>query len=402
MKKVIKKRKKNFIPKVYSDRLRLLPPYLFAELDRQKKEILNAGKDLIDLSVGDPDLPPPKFLVEELKKALEDPTVYRYPPYQGIPEFRQAISRWYENKFNIKIDPETEVWSLIGSKEGLVHLTLAVVNPGDIVLLPDPCFPPYRSGVIFAGGQIYSMPLKKENDFLPNLDSIKPSIANRARLMILNYPNNPTSAIATKQFFQEVVRFATKYGIIVCQDCAYGDIYYQTRPISFLEIPGAKEIGVEARSFTKSFNVAGWRIGWLAGNAEVVQAAGTLKTNLDSGVFIAFQKACAVALDKGDQSIEELRETYRRRKDILVNGLLELDWEIYPPQATFYLWTKIPKRTSSIKFSQHLLNNYYIATIPGIGFGKFGEGYIRFALTIPEERLKEAIDRLKNSGKNMK
>jgi LL-diaminopimelate aminotransferase len=383
------------IKDIRANRLKYLPPYLFAEIDRSKRRLLSQGRDLIDLSVGDPDLPPPAFLVSELKKALADPKMYHYPSYQGTAGFCRSISDWYRRHLKISISPENEIWSLIGSKEGLAHLVLALVNPGDIVLVPDPCFPMYRSSVRFAGGIIHSMPITQDNDYLPDLSLIKPSVARRTKLMLLNYPNNPTSAIATREFYQEAIRFAGKYGIIICQDAAYEDIYYGTRPISFLEVKGAKEVGVETRSFTKMLNIAGWRVGWLAGNERVVKATGQLKTNIDSGLFTAFQKACAVALQKGEPAIAKFRHIYQERRGVLVNGLQKLGWQVTIPQATFYLWVKIPShKTSSIQFCKQLLEKCGIAVTPGVGFGVNGEGYIRLALTAPKQRLEQAITRL--------
>lgn len=381
---------------IRADRLKRLPPYLFAEIDRAKKQLISQGKDLIDLSVGDPDLPPPAFLITELKKALADPKMYHYPSYQGTAEFCRSISDWYRRHLNINVNPENEIWSLIGSKEGLAHLVLALVNPGDVVLVPDPCFPMYRSSVSFAGGIVHSIPITKDNDYLPDLSRIKPSIARRTKLMLLNYPNNPTSAIATQEFYHEAISFAAKYGIIICQDAAYADIYYGKRPISFLEVKGAKEVGVETRSFTKMLNIAGWRVGWLAGNERVVKATGQLKTNVDSGLFTAFQKACTVALKKGEPSIAKLRQIYQERRDVLADGLQELGWRVMIPNATFYLWVEIPASSAgSIETSKQLLEKCAIAVTPGVGFGTNGEGYIRFALTAPKHRLTQAIMRLK-------
>lgn len=376
-------------------RVRSLPPYLFAEIDRQKARLRKKGKDIIDLSVGDPDIEPPLFMIRALKKALTLPGVHRYPPYQGTTEFRETIARWYAKNLKVKIDPVKEVWSLIGSKEGIAHLTLALVNPGELVLVPDPCFPMYHSSILFAGGRAHSMPLRQENGFLPDLSAIKPSVARKAKLMFLNYPNNPTGAVATRRFYSDVVKFAKKYNIIVCQDSAYSEIYYGPRPVSFLEIPGAKEVGVETRSFTKMFNIAGWRVGWVAGRAEVVRAVGQLKTNLDSGLFVAFQKACCLALKEGNPAVRKICKVYQERRDILVDGLNSLGWKIKKPQATFYLWVEVPGDFTSIELCERLLNKHYISTMPGIGFGPQGEGYIRFALTQDKKRIKQAIERLK-------
>lgn len=380
-----------------AERLGALPPYLFAEIDRAKNEIRAQGKDLIDLSVGDPDIKPPRLVINALIKAIKDPANHRYPSYQGLPEFTAAIARWYAQNYKVKLDPTNEIWSLLGSKEGIVHLSLAIVNPGDIVLIVDPCFPPLRSGVIFAGGIPYPMPLLKKNDFLPDLGAIKHKIANKTSLMILNFPNNPTGAVATKEFYKDVIRFAHKYNIIVCQDGAYSDIYFEEKPISFLSLPGAKEVGIETGSFSKMFSIPGWRMGWAAGNSKVIKALGAFKTNLDSGAFIALQKACITSLTKGKKIIRKIRNTYRQRRDLFIKGLEDFDWSITKPKATFYIWLPIPKRIArdSMQFSQFLLEHYYVATTPGIGFGKSGEGYVRIALTVSKERLTQALARIK-------
>lgn len=380
-----------------ADRLKALPPYLFAEIDRAKEAIRRKGKDLIDLSVGDPDIMPPRLVINALQKAIKEPENHRYPSYQGLPEFTDSIARWYAKRHQVKLDPRKEIWSLLGSKEGIVHLSLAVVNPGNIVLVVDPCFPPLRSGIIFAGGIPHPMPLLKENNFLPDLNAIKPKIANKACLMILNYPNNPTGAVATRSFYQDVIRFAHKYNIIVCQDGAYSDIFFEQRPVSFLSLPGAKEIGIETGSFSKMFSVPGWRIGWAAGNTKVVKALGAFKTNLDSGAFIAIQKACITSLTKGETEIQKIRDTYRQRRDFFTAGLQKLGWSVTKPKATFYIWLPIPEQIArnSMQFSQYLLARFYISTTPGIGFGKSGEGYIRVALTVSNGRLLQALARLK-------
>jgi len=379
---------------IQAQRLKAIPPYFFAELDKKKDEIRAKGKDLIDLSVGDPDLPPPAFLINELKKTLHEQEYYRYPPYKGTREFCEAVAWWYQHRWGVKINPVTEVWSLIGSKEGLVHLPLAVVNPGDYVGVPDPCFPCYRSAVAFAGGRIHHLPLRRENNFLPDLSAIKPAVANKMKLIFLNYPNNPTSAVATKEFYQDIIKFARKYGIVICQDNAYAEVYYDKPPVSFLSVPGAKEVGVETGSFTKMFNVAGWRVGWMVGNAGVIKALGAIKSNTDSGLWTAFQKACVVALHKGKPAMERFRQVYRRRREMVARALEIIGWEFHLPEATYFFWIKVPVGYTSMSFSQRLLEELYIAVTPGVGFGAKGEGYIRISLTISEARLREAIKRL--------
>ncbi|MBI4713165.1 MAG: aminotransferase class I/II-fold pyridoxal phosphate-dependent enzyme, partial [Planctomycetes bacterium] len=306
-------------------RLKHLPPYIFDALDHKRKAIQKQGKDLIDLSVGDPDIMPNRPLIQLLKSALDEPAVHRYPPYKGTEEMLQTIAGWYKKK-SAQVNSATEIWTLIGSKEGIAHLIWATVNPGDIVLVPDPCYPAYRSAIILAGGKIVSMPLHRQNGFLPNLSAIKPAIAKKAKLMMLNYPSNPTSADAPKEFYQDVVRFAKKYGIIVCQDAAYSEIYYDKPPVSFLSVPGAKEVGVEINSFSKTFSIAGWRMGWAAGNADIIKALGRVKTNIDSGAFVALQNALCQALKHPDKigGLAKIRQTYQKRRDIIIQGLREI------------------------------------------------------------------------------
>jgi LL-diaminopimelate aminotransferase len=378
-----------------AQRVKNLPPYIFDELDQVKHKLISLGKDLIDLSVGDPDLMPSRFIINEFKKHLNDQNVYRYPPYQGTRDFCRGISDWYKKELKVTINPASEVWSLIGSKEGISHLVMALVNPGDTVLLPNPCFPMYVSSVILAGGKPYFMPLLKENNFLPDLASIKPAALRKAKLMLLNYPNNPTTAMATREFYREAIHFAGKHGIAICQDAAYNDIYFKEKPVSFLEMPGAKEVGVETRSFTKMFNVAGWRIGWLAGNARIVKAVGQLKTNVDSGLFVAFQRASIAALTKGMGDVERLRNIYEKRCRLLSETLRSIGWEAKMPEATFYLWVPVPDNNKdSMAFSKGLLKRTEILVTPGIGFGKYGEGYFRMSLTVSEVILAKTIQRL--------
>lgn len=380
---------------VQAKRLQKLPPYLFAEIDQQKAALQKRGKDIINLSIGDPDLGPPAFLIKEFQKALARTDMHNYPPYAGTEEFREAIAQWYQRNDKVRINPENEIWALSGAKEGIVHLILAVVNPGDVVLIPDPGYPPYQAGTAFANGVPYYMPLRKENDFLPDLDAIPAKVANRAKLMFLNYPNNPTGCVATKSFYEDVVKFASKHGIIVCQDAAYNEIYFEERPISFLKVKGGKDVGVEACSFSKMFSITGWRLGWLAGNADVIKATGTFKTNLDSGVFVALQKACSIGLKKGQAAVKQARQIYQKRRDVLVKGLRQIGWSVNPPPATFYVWIETPLGYSSVEFSQRLLNKLYIVTTPGNGFGKYGEGFIRLALTVNEAGLVRALSRFR-------
>ncbi len=379
-----------------AERLKKLPPYLFKELDRKRDEAISKGVDVIDLGVGDPDLPTPEPVVEEMKRAVQDSKNHRYPSYVGMIEFRKAVAEWYKNRFGVSLDPENEVLSLIGSKEGIAHFPLAFVNPGDIVLVPTPAYPVYNISTIFAGGTSFFMPLLEENHFLPDLSSIPTQIAEKAKIMFINYPNNPTSAVADKDFFKEVVEFAKKYGIIVCHDAAYTEISFDGYvPPSILEVDGAKDVAVEFHSLSKTYNMTGWRIGFAVGNAELISALGAVKSNIDSGVFQAVQIAAIRALRLDRSWIKETVDIYKKRRDLLVEALNNIGLKVKPPKATFYLWIKVPEGYSSEGFASKLLDEAGIVVTPGNGFGEPGEGYIRISLTQKDERLKEAVDRIK-------
>lgn len=377
-------------------RIDQIPPYLFAEIDKRKEEMRKKGIDLIDLGIGDPDLPTPKPIIERLKKAAENPRNHRYPSYEGMIEFRTAVAQWYERRFGIKLDPGTEVLSLIGSKEGIAHIPLAFVDPGDIVLVPSPGYPVYRVSTLFAGGTPYFLPLRKENGFLLNVSQIPEPVAKKAKLLFINYPNNPTSAVAERSFFEEVVAFARRYQIIVCHDAAYSEVAFDGyHPLSFLEVEGAREVGVEFHSLSKTFNMTGWRIGFAAGHPEILAGLGRVKTNIDSGLFQAIQEAGTEALNHFDTPLPEIISIYERRRDVMVKGLRELGLEVDRPKATFYLWIQVPKGYTSAQFATVLLEQAGIVATPGNGFGDDGEGFIRMALTVDEKRLKEAIERLR-------
>jgi LL-diaminopimelate aminotransferase len=377
-------------------RIDQIPPYLFAEIDKKKEEMRKKGIDLIDVGIGDPDLPTPAPIIERLKKSSEDPKNHRYPSYEGMIEFRKAAAQWFEKRFGVTFNPQTEVLALIGSKEGIAHIPLAFVNPGDYVLVPSPGYPVYRVATLFAGGIPYFLPLRKENGFLPNLSEIPESIAKKAKLLFINYPNNPTSAIAEKPFFEEVLSFARRYQIIVCHDAAYSEVAFDGyRPLSFFEVEGAKEIGIEFHSLSKTFNMTGWRIGFAVGCPEIISVLGRVKTNIDSGIFQAIQEAGTAALNHFDTPLPEIIEVYERRRDVMIKGLREIGLEVDPPRATFYLWIRVPTGYTSAKFAALLLEQGGIVATPGNGFGDEGEGYIRMALTVDEKRCKEAIERLK-------
>ena len=379
-----------------SSRLKELPPYLFAEIDKIKKKAISEGKDIIDLGVGDPDRPTPMHIIEQLYEAAKDAKNHRYAMDMGLLKLRETIATWYKRRFDVELDPESEVLPLIGSKEGIVHMPLAYVNHGDEVLIPDPCYPPYKSGTIFAGGVPYLMPLLPENDFLPDLGAIDYQVARRAKIMFLNYPNNPTSAVATEEFFKRVIEYANENNIIICHDAAYSEMSYDGyKPPSFLEFEGAKDVGVEFHSLSKTYNMTGWRLGFVCGKADVVSALRKVKSNIDSGIFQPVQFAGIMALESDQSHIDKLNAMYQRRRDVLVDGLNSIGWKVKKPKATFYVWIPVPPGYTSNELTKSLLEKADIVTTPGVGFGPNGEGYIRITLTVPEERLQEAVDRIK-------
>jgi LL-diaminopimelate aminotransferase len=385
------KKKISFEP---ASRIKHLPPYLFASIDRMKQDAVKKGMDIIDLSIGDPDIPTPGPIVRAMKKAVENPIHHRYPSYEGMLSYREAVAHWYKNRFNAKLDPRTEVLSLIGSKEGIGHIPLAFVNPGDVVLVPSPGYPVYPIGPLFAGGESFMMPLREENNFLPDLNRIPKGILKKAKLMFINYPNNPTSAVAPRGFFEEVIELATKYNIIVCHDASYTEIYYDKKPLSFMQLDGAKEVGIEFHSLSKTYNMTGWRIGFAVGNSQVLAGLGKVKSNLDSGVFQAIQEAAIASLGLDQKMLLPIRNTYRQRRDLLYKGLKKLGMHLLKPDATFYLWVKVPPRFDSMGFVTHLLDQAGVLSTPGNGFGDAGEGYVRFALTAPAKRIQEAVERI--------
>jgi LL-diaminopimelate aminotransferase len=378
-----------------ADRIKNLPPYLFAAIDQLKQKALAKGVDLINLGIGDPDLPTPATIIQRLQRASEDPKNHQYPSYEGMLTFRQAAADWYQRRFGVRLDPKNEVLTLIGSKEGIGHVPLAFINPGDVALIPDPGYPVYHAGTLFAGGRSHFMPLKKENHFLPEFDRIPKAVLKKARLLFINYPNNPTSATAGKEFFKEAIRFARRHKLIVCHDNAYSEVYFDgERPMSFLELDGAKEVGIEFHSLSKTFNMTGWRIGFAVGNPQILSALGKVKSNLDSGVFQAVQEAGIEALNLREAATDEIRKIYQERRDTLVSGLLGIGLSVDPPKASFYVWVGVPKGFTAMKFTMHLLDRAGIVTTPGSGFGKSGQGYIRMALTVSNERLMEAVGRM--------
>lgn len=382
-----------------ADRLKKLPPYLFAQIDQAKRKAQEAGRDIINLGVGDPDLPTPRHIVDKLYQAAAEPANQHYALDFGMRSLREAIANWYQKRFNVVLNPDTEILPLIGSKEGLAHLPLALVNPGDIVLIPEPCYPPYRSATIFAEGRVENLPLLEENGFLPQLNKVNKKKLVKAKLLFLNYPNNPTTAIAPDTFFSKACEFAREYNISVAQDAAYSEITFDgCQASSILQVEGARDLAVEFHSLSKTYNMTGWRIGWVCGNSEIISALSQVKSNIDSGIFQAIQVAAIEALNTGPTHLRNLINLYQERRDILCQGLNSLGWKVTRPQATFYIWTKLPKgETNSIKFTKLLLDKADVVVTPGIGFGPSGEGYIRMALTVSKERLQEAVNRIKKN-----
>jgi LL-diaminopimelate aminotransferase len=381
-----------------ASRVKNLPPYLFATIDRMKQETRAKGVDLIDLSIGDPDIPTPEHIVEAMKTAVEKPEHHRYPSYEGMFAFRDAVAGWYKRRFDVAIDPAGEALSLIGSKEGIGHIPLAFVDPGDTVLVPSPGYPVYPVSVMFAGGVSHIMPLTEENGFLPDLKAIPQDILRKTKLMFINYPNNPTSAVASRTFYEDVIALAKEYNIIVCHDAAYSEIYFDgEKPLSFMQMEGAKEVGIEFHSLSKTYNMTGWRIGFAVGNRKVIAGLGKIKSNLDSGVFQAIQEASVTALGTDETILSGIRKTYQDRRDVLYKGLRDLGMEVARAKASFYLWARVPKHFDSSGFVAHILEKAGVLTTPGNGFGAPGEGYVRFALTVPVDRMTEAVERLRKA-----
>ncbi|MDF1533879.1 MAG: LL-diaminopimelate aminotransferase [Methanosarcinaceae archaeon] len=380
---------------MYSDRINSLPPYLFATIDAAKAKMVAKGVDVIDLGVGDPDQPTPAHIVESMCDAVRDPKTHRYPSYTGMFSFREAAAKWCKETKGIDIDAASETLIMIGSKEGVAHIPLAFVNPGDVVLIPDPGYPVYKIGTQFAGGIPYIMPLLEENNFLPDLDAIPKDILVKAKLMFLNYPNNPTGATADLKFFEKVVEFARENDIVVVHDNAYCEMVYDGyQAPSFLEVDGAMDVGFELYSLSKTYNMTGWRIAFAVGNKDMINAVGKVKSNIDSGAFDAIQRAGITALTSSQQCVADMNDIYTQRRDALLKGLKSIGIDVKPPKATFYVWVHVPEGYDSMGFSKLLLEEAGIVATPGIGFGDYGEGYIRFALTQSVERINEAVGRM--------
>jgi len=381
---------------MYAKRISSLPPYLFAEIDERKREARKKGTEVIDLSIGDPDLPTPPHVVEAVCHAAKDPSNHRYPSYDGMLSFREAVAAWYKHRKHVSLNAEDEVLTLIGSKEGIAHSAFAFLDQGDVALIPDPAYPVYESATILANGIPHSVPLTEENEFRPNLESIDKEVTRKAKIMFLNYPNNPTAATVEKSFFKEIVDFAREHDIIILHDNPYSELTFDGYEApSFLAVDGAMEVGIEFNSLSKTYSMTGWRIGYAVGNSEILKGLRLVKTNIDSGTFQAVQVAGIAALAGPQGCVKTNVDIYRERRDILIDGLRSAGMEVRKPRATFYLWVKVPSSFSSLQFSMFLLERTGVVVTPGVGFGDNGEGFVRFSLCVDAEKIKKASERIK-------
>jgi LL-diaminopimelate aminotransferase len=382
----------------FARRLDLVPPYLFAELERKIDEKRKAGIDVISLGIGDPDLPAPGAVVEEMQRQVARRETHRYPSNRGLGAFRETVSTFYRDRFDAEIDPETEVIPVLGGKEGVAHIALACLESGDVCLAPEPGYPPYTSGPLFAGADLHYLPLGEEHAFTPDFDGIPADVWKRANLLFLNYPNNPTGAIAPPDLFARVVELAQRHGVIVVHDSAYSEVAFDGyRPPSFLATDGAKDVGVEIFSLSKGWNMTGWRVAWIAGNPDIVERYRSLKTNLDSGMFDALQHAAVAALTAARDFPAEMSEIYRRRRDLMIEAVAAIGLPSSPPKATPYIWVGVPDGYTSASFTELVLEEAAVVVSPGPSFGPSGEGYVRISLTVPDERLEEAARRIASS-----
>ncbi|HHW10884.1 MAG TPA: LL-diaminopimelate aminotransferase [Firmicutes bacterium] len=380
-------------------RLQNLAPYLFARLEQKIRLAKEAGRDVISLGIGDPDLPTPLRIVKTMGEAIYRTEFHQYPTSAGCPEFRRAVSDWYKKRYQVELDPEKEVVALIGSKEGIAHIAFCYINPGDIALVPDPGYPVYQSGVVLAGGEPYFVPIEAKNGFLIDLAAIPTEVAEKAKILYINYPNNPTGAVADKRFFTEVVEFARQFDILVCHDAAYIEVGYDDyQPLSFLQVPGAKDIGIEFGSVSKSHNMTGWRIGWAVGNKDAITTLTTLKTNIDSGVFTPIQLAAVEALQMPETEITERNEIYKKRRDLVISTLHRLGWSVEAPKASIYIWCPVPEGEDSLSFAEKVFAKTDVVITPGVGYGQNGEGYFRISLTIDDASLTKAMERWVKAG----
>ncbi|MBI4304598.1 MAG: LL-diaminopimelate aminotransferase [Chloroflexi bacterium] len=377
-------------------RIEKLPPYLFVEISKKIAAKKAKGEDVVTFGIGDPDIPTPDHVIERLCQAAHDPANHRYPESEGLPQLRRTIAEWYGRRFGLSFDPDKEVLPLIGSKEGIGHIALCFIDPGDIALVPDPGYPVYSIGTMFAGGESHFLPLTEKNNYLPDLDRIPAEVTRKAKLLWLNYPNNPTGAIADLAFFEKVVAFARKHDIAVCHDGPYTEVAYGGyRPSSFLQAPGARDVGIEFHSFSKSYNMTGWRIGMAVGNEKMINALMRVKSNLDSGIPQAIQLAAIQALQGPQECIEQHNAIYQRRRDLIVTTLNKIGLKAMSPKASLYIWARIPKGYTSADFCAKLLDEANVVVTPGSGYGPTGEGYIRLSLTTPDDRVREGMARLK-------
>ncbi|MBN2167779.1 MAG: LL-diaminopimelate aminotransferase [Actinobacteria bacterium] len=380
----------------FSKKLELIPPYLFAEIEKKLEQKKQDGIDVISFGIGDPDMPTPHFILEAMWEASENPAHHQYPSYFGMRSFREEIAEWMYSRFQVSLDPQTEVIPLIGSKEGIAHIAFSVVDQGDVALVPEPCYPVYAMATILAGGDVQYLPLAAENGFLPDFENIPADASEKAKILWLNYPNNPTGAVVDMGFFEEAVKFSSEKDIIVANDNAYSEITYDgyIAP-SILQIEGAIDNAVEFFSLSKSYNMSGWRVGFACGNSEIIKALGTIKTNIDSGIFNPIQVAAIHALEQGDLVLDEIRATYRQRRDKLAEALRGLGWNVVKPKGAIYLWLPVPDGFDSVGFSNEVLEKADVFFTPGNGYGPTGEGFVRLSLTVPDIRIEEAVNRLK-------
>ncbi|MFA6170224.1 MAG: LL-diaminopimelate aminotransferase [Candidatus Margulisiibacteriota bacterium] len=378
-------------------RLEKIPPYLFVKIEEKKAELIKSGVDVIDFGIGDPDLPTPPHIFKKMHEVLETKEAGNYPSTKGELTFRRAVADWYNKRFGVQLDPVSEVCSLIGSKEGIAHLSFAYIDPGDIALVPDPAYPVYKIATTLAGGEAYDLPLTAANGFLPDLEAIPAPILKKAKLLYINYPNNPTGAVADLTFFAKAVAFAKLHKLLLVSDLAYSEMGYGFKPNSVLEVPGAKDVTIEFHSLSKTYNMTGWRIGMAVGNPEAVQSLATIKSNIDSGAFKAIQFAAIEALSADQKCVADNNAIFEERAIALVKGLNSLGWQMADLKATFYAWVPVPKGETSSSFTEKLLEKCGILVVPGSGYGTSGEGYVRFAVTLPKERIEAAIERLRNA-----
>jgi len=379
----------------FAKRIEQLPPYLFAEISRKIAEKRAQGADIITFAVGDPDMPTPSHIIDALAEAARDPANHRYPESAGMPELRRAIAVWYERRFGLSFDPDKEVLALIGSKEGIAHVPLCFIDPGDVALVPDPSYPVYSVATMFAGGECHFLPLREENDFLPDFAGVPAEVTERAKMLWLNYPNNPTGAVAGLAFFEEAVAFAKRYDIAVCHDGPYSEVAFEGyRPVSFLQAAGARDVGIEFHSLSKTYNMTGWRVGMAVGNARMIDALRRVKSNLDSGIPQAIQRMAIAALTGPQECVAEHNAVYQRRRDRVVEALRSLGLRVQTPKASLYVWARVPEGFTSASFAERLLDELAVVVTPGSGYGRQGEGYVRLSLTVPDERLEEGLRRL--------